>query len=245
MPFHLTKKMKWIILFLATHINQQTHMIDTLKNKIKEQDTEAILVLLKEHPEILEMTDENNSTGFILLAYSGSSEAFEEAVKAKEKFTFHEAIVAGQYSIVEKQLAAEPDLVGEYSEDGFAPLSLAAFFDEMDIAKLLLEYDADPNLSAKNPSKVNALHSAVAKQNKELCELLIEKGVDVNAVQMQGVTALHSAAHRNNLPIVELLIEKGAELSPKMDNGDTPLAIAQREGSDEVSTYLKSKGAAE
>ncbi|MFC3972618.1 ankyrin repeat domain-containing protein [Maribacter confluentis] len=51
---------------------------------------------------------------------------------------------------------------------------------------------------AKNPSKVNALHSAIAKENHELCKLLIEYGVDVNTVQMQNVTALHSAVHRGN-----------------------------------------------
>lgn len=103
-------------------------------------------------------------------------------------------------------------MINTHSDDGFSLLSLAAFFDQTEIAKSLIEFGADPNLSAKNPSRVNALHSAVAKENYELCMLLIEKGANVNAVQMQNVTALHSAVHRGNLDLVKLLVENEASI---------------------------------
>ena len=87
---------------------------------------------------------------------------------------------------------------------------------------------------------MNALHSAVAKENYELCKLLIEYGVNVNAAQMQNVTALHSAAHRGNLKLVRLLVENRAEINLKMDNGDTAISIAENDGHKEVKVYLES-----
>ena len=130
-------------------------------------------------------------------------------------------------------------LINQHATDGFTPVSLAVFFDRSEMAKWLLDQGADPNLQATNPSKVNALHAAVAKNNTELCKLLIAKGADVNALQMQRITPLHSAAHRGNLEMVTLLVKHGADIHLKMANGDTALSIAKRDGHKEVAAYLE------
>lgn len=214
-------------------------MIDSLKNFIKDQNSEKAIVFIEEHPEVLNLTDENGSSGLVLLAYSQLKDAFEKAIHLKESFTFHEAIISGKLDVVEKYLSNDPlELINSHSNDGFTPLSLAAFFNQNEIANLLLELGADPNISASNPSKVNALHSAIARENHVLCQLFIEKGVDVNATQMQNVTALHSAVHRGNFKLVQLLIESGANAFIRMDNGSTALAIAKEEGHNEIEKYL-------
>ncbi|WP_281986936.1 ankyrin repeat domain-containing protein [Aquimarina aggregata] len=216
-----------------------TDMIDSLKTLIKNKDTEKAITFIKEHPEVLSQTDDNGSSGLMLLAYSELKEVFESAIQLKESYTFHEAIVCGQKETVKDYLDKNPStLVNTYSSDGFTPLSLAAFFNQTEIAKLLLKLGADPNISAINPSKVNALHSAVAKENYDLCQLIIKKGVDVNATQMQNVTALHSAVHRGNFKLVKLLVENDANISIKMDNGSTALEIAKKEGHKKIEEYL-------
>lgn len=215
-------------------------LIELLKTHIQNREANKVLALIQDHPEVINLEDENGSSGLMLLAYSGFKEVFDEAVLRKTSFTFHEAIVCGKKEIVVQYLdESDADWANSHSKDGFAPLSLAAFFDRMDIAVLLLDKGADPNLAATNPTKVNALHSAVAKENVELCKILLEKGVDVNAPQMQNVTALHSAVHRANLELIKLLMENGADPSLKMDNGDTALSIANREGHGLVATYLQ------
>ena len=214
-------------------------MIDSLKTLIKDKDVEKAIAFIEKYPEVLSLTDDNGSSGLMLIAYSGLDKLFDKAVGLKKEFSFHEAIVCGKINIVEDWINTKDDkVVNTYSNDGFTPLSLATFFNQTEIAKLLVIKGADPNLSAKNPSKVNALHAAVAKENIELCKLFIEKGVDVNAIQMDGVTALHSAVHRNNLSMTKLLVNKGADVSLKMKNGDTALLIAQREGHKHIETYL-------
>ncbi len=213
-------------------------MIDSLKSELSKKDSAHLIALLASHPEVLEETDENGSSGFMLIAYSGLESVFNKAIDLKQSFSFHEAIVAGKESTFQELLKANNSLANSHSKDGFTPLSLAAFFDQTSIAIMLLENGADPNLQATNPSKVNALHSAVAKENYELCEKLIAFGVDVNATQMSNVTALHSATHRGNLEIVQLLVEHGAEIEIKMENGDTAVSIAERDNHQEVLKFL-------
>lgn len=216
-------------------------MIDLLKSYIKEKDPEKISALVKEKPAILDASDENGSSGFMLIAYSEFYYLLEQLIEFKQSISFYEAIVLGKSNIVETYLESNPESPNEYSADGFTPLSLAAFFDQTEIAKLLIDNGADPNLSATNPSKVNALHSATAKENYELCKILIENGANVNATQMQNVTALHSAVHRGNMALTQLLVENGADSALKMDNGDSSVDIAEKEGHKNIRDYLLKK----
>lgn len=216
-------------------------MIDSLKAYIKNKESDKIIACINKNPEILDQIDANGSTGLLIIAYSGLDNAFTVAKKLKKKFDFHEAIVCGKFDFVKQNILQNQNLINTYSVDGFTPLSLAAFFNETEIAKLLLENGANPNLQATNPSKVNALHSAVAKENYDLCLLLIKYGINVNATQIQSVTALHSAAHRGNLKIVKLLVENGAEINLKMNNGDTAISIAEKDKHKEVFDYLVEK----
>jgi len=217
-----------------------TNMIELLKTHIKNKEADKVISLIKENPDILSLKDDNGSSGLMIIAYSGLEKAFELAIELKKSLSFHEAIVCGKTNIV-KDYLDKPDfnLLNTHSNDGFTPLSLAGFFNQTEIAKSLIELGADPNLSAKNPSKVNALHSAVAKENYELCKLLIENGANLNAVQMQNVTALHSAVHRGNQEIVTLLVQHKADVQLQMDNGDTPQSIAERENHASIANFLR------
>ena len=69
------------------------------------------------------------------------------------------------------------------------------------------------------------LHYAVFQDHKEIAELLISEGADVNAKGMHGHrgSALHSAASQGHKEIAELLIAKGADVNAKCVNGGTPL----------------------
>lgn len=231
-----------ITVFFCTLIGltpKTTNMIELLKTHIKNKEADKVISLIKDNPEVLNLIDDNGSSGLMIIAYSGLEKAIEKAIELKKSFSFHEAIVCGKANIVKGYLDnADFDMINTHSNDGFTPLSLAGFFNQTEIAKLLLEKGADPNLSATNPSKVNALHSAIAKENYELCQILLKKGADVNRVQVQNVTALHSAVHRGNLDLVKLLIENNASITLKMDNGDTALIIAEREGHNSIAEYL-------
>ena len=221
-------------------VQQNSNFISLLKKKIKEKNTHELITLISENPEILEEKDENNNSGFMLIAYSNNSLVFKKATSLKQFFGFHEAIISGKIDLVKSSVEKEKNKINEYSTDGFTPIALASFFNQTEVAVYLLEQGANPELAAKNLSKVNALHAAVAKENITLCKLFIENGIDVNSTQTQNVTPLHSAIHRGNLALVKLLIANGANIELKMDNGDDALAIAKREEHTEIIDFLKS-----
>lgn len=216
-------------------------MLTSLKNYLKQQETDKIIQLISDMPQLLDKKDENNTTAFAIIAYSGNAEAFEVAKTLKNSLNFHETILCGDLAKVADHINKDNDLVNTFSEDGFSPIALATFFDHTEIAKLLLASGGDPGLSATNLSKVNALHSAVAKQNIALCQLYIDHGVNVNATQTQNITPLHSAAHLGNLAIVKLLVENGANIHAKTDNGDDAISFAQKDNHYEVQQYLEGK----
>ena len=63
---------------------------------------------------------------------------------------------------------------------------------------------------------------------RKLVSFLLNKGVDINAVdQRSGITALHTAVLENDLPAAELLLENNANPSVKdRSHGKTPLEFA-------------------
>ncbi len=213
-------------------------MLDQIKSLIQNREEDAIIQKLEEAPYLLDKTDEKGSSVLLLLAYNGLQKAFKVAKQLKMNLGFYEAIVCGEKEQVKQQLTKFPGLENRHSGDGFTPLSLAAFFNQTAIALLLLDHGADPNLAATNPSEVNALHSAVARGNYELCQRILKKGAEVNKPQAKGVTPLHAAAHRGDLELVKLLVNHGAHIDLKMETGETAIDMAERDGHTDVSVFL-------
>ena len=53
------------------------------------------------------------------------------------------------------------------------------------------------------------------KDRESIVSLLVEKGADVNAKNIDGKTPLHKACEYGNEAIVSLLLEKGADVNAK------------------------------
>jgi len=56
--------------------------------------------------------------------------------------------------------------------------------------------------SAANDEGITALHNAICAGHMEIVQTLVEYGVDVNVVDLDGWTPLHCAASCNNQPVV-------------------------------------------
>ncbi|XP_061258714.1 ankyrin repeat domain-containing protein 22 isoform X1 [Bos javanicus] len=66
------------------------------------------------------------------------------------------------------------------------------------------------------------------KQNEALVRMLLNAGVDVNAIDCYGCTALHYACEMKNQTLIPLLLEARANPTIKNKDGETSLDIAQR-----------------
>jgi 8-oxo-dGTP pyrophosphatase MutT (NUDIX family) len=212
-------------------------MDTTIHQLITDRNESAIINHIKENPETLAIKDENGASVFATLAYHGFRKAFDMSCSIKENFSFHESIISGRIGDIYTHLRQND--INLKSDDGFTPIALAAFFNHTEIAKQLLYHGADPNISADNPSKVNAMHAAVARENQALIALFLNHNANVDATQMLGVTPLHSAVKRGNLDLVKLLITYGANVDLQLTNGDNALKIAVDENHTEIANFLK------
>jgi ankyrin repeat protein len=84
-----------------------------------------------------------------------------------------------EIKIINERLAKGVAL-NRYNRLGQTELMVAVEANDIDLAKRLLENKAYHNATTKNGQMDTALHFAAMKRNKELCELLIDKGARVN-----------------------------------------------------------------
>ena len=86
------------------------------------------------------------------------------------------------------------------------------------------------------------LHLAAQGGHKEIAELLIAAGADVNAKNKYGTTPLHKAAFYGHKEIAELLIANGVDVNAKKNNGRTPLDRAIWINETEIADLIRKHG---
>ncbi len=104
--------------------------------------------------------------------------------------------------------------------------------------ELLLAHKANVNVGRPNDGWT-PLHEAAYRGRKEIAELLLKAGADVNAKSQGWITPLHVAVRNNRQEVAELLLAYKADPNAKEENeGWTPLHYAVREGRRELVELL-------
>lgn len=108
---------------------------------------------------------------------------------------------------------------------GAMPLHCAALNSSIDVARMLI--DAQANVNFQNKDGETPLHWAArgrkpyevnSKKKKETVQLLIDKGADVNVVDIIDLTPLDIAFDYDNEDAAQLLINAGAVLTRYLNN---------------------------
>lgn len=110
-------------------------------------------------------------------------------------------------------------------ESGLPPLLIAADRGHIGCVDVLLKYKADV-VMAYGDENDTALHFAADGGHKEMIEMLLDAGSDVNAVNKLGYTSLAIAAHKKHHAIARLLLERGAYVDARHDADGTALVMA-------------------
>ena len=110
-----------------------------------------------------------------------------------------------------------------------------------DIEGIKQHLAAGGDVSIRNKNGDTMLNYAAYLGHKEIVELLVENGAEVNAKGLADWTPLHLAAYNDNEQIVQLLIAKGAEMNPYTSPGfgGTPLDVADGK----IANLLRKHGA--
>ncbi len=130
---------------------------------------------------------------------------------------------------------------GKISRVGATPFLLAALTADAPLMRALVASGADPLLpNAENCTPLMAAAGVgtsspgeVAGTEPEVLEavqLLLDLGVDLNAIDDNGETAMHGAAYKNLPKVVQFLADKGARIevwNQENKYGWTPLMLAE------------------
>ncbi len=206
---------------------------------IQKGDADAVRALLERYPSLATVQTEQGTSAVLLAVYYGKPGIARLLAESGLPLTIFEAAALGRLDRVQELTAQNPALKNDYSQDGFQPLGLAAFFGHKAIVDYLLEQDAEVNSPSRNGQRVMPLHSAVAAQQVAIAEALILHGADINAVQGENFTPLHGAAQNGQVEMVRLLLDHGALANVRDMSDRTPLDLALREGHGEAADLLR------
>ncbi len=137
-------------------------------------------------------------------------------------------------------LEQQPDLTTLATKNGETSLHFAARFGKVELARALIERDADPK--ALNQFGQSPLYHAVTsldEENLELVQLLLDAGADPNQKDEQGETPFARAMKHERNRIVQLLLERGATMEVE-DVSEAFRAAVRRDQLAVVDSLLKS-----
>ena len=207
-----------------------------------EDKREEVAKMIVQDDRLVRSRDPSGATAVQLAVYHGLDEMLGILLRSEVPLDAFEAAAVGDEPRVRELLDDDPELLGSFSEDGFSLLGLAAFFGRVEVLNLLLERGADPNLAARNPSRVQPLHSATAHRDAAaslgMAEKLLAAGAELEAEQAGGFRPLHQAAAAGNLELLELYLAAGADPEAESDMGQTALDLARERGHDSVIARL-------
>ena len=88
----------------------------------------------------------------------------------------------------------------------------------------------------------NPIYYAAREGHLNLCELLVEKGTDVNLEDKYGQTCIFYAIREGHEDIVEFLIKHGANVNKNDKKKQTPVSFALKNGKEKIAELLIANG---
>ena len=209
-----------------------------LEEYIETGNASGLSALLLSDPQLANHKTSQQVSPLMLSCYYKRPDLSDILLKHVAEINIFEASALGRSDLIAEALKLNSELINEFSEDGFTPLSLAAFFGKEDATRYLLLNGADPNIPSQNVFHVYPIHSAIAANCTMIAKMLMEAGADINVVQQSGGTPLHSAAHHGNIELLIILLEAGADVNAKMEDGKTAADKASEKGFAEIARIL-------
>ncbi len=154
--------------------------------------------------------------------------------------TINHSIAVGDLEDIKSHLERDPKLINDLGKSKMTPLHQAILRKKAEVAALLLELGANPNVPTRNGQ--TALHLAIDRKMPEVSSLLMAKGSELNAQDKNGWTPLHLAAAKDQVDIARNLIRSGANLRILSTAGGTPLHEAAPSAGVEIVQLLLESG---
>jgi ankyrin repeat protein len=205
---------------------------------IRTGDHARVGALLDADPALVNAKNEQGVSAYPFARYARQDAIARMLTERGAELDIFGAILAGAEDRVTDLLAGNRELVNSYSQDGWTPLHMAAFFGQPALAEILLANGADVHARSRNAMDNTPLHAGVAGRATEVVAVLLAHGANVNARQQSGWTPLHSAAQNGQIELAGLLLAHGADVHARADNNQTALDLAMTKGHQAMADLL-------
>eukprot|EP00057_Strongylocentrotus_purpuratus_P023321 XP_011677795.1 PREDICTED: ankyrin repeat domain-containing protein 65-like [Strongylocentrotus purpuratus] len=117
---------------------------------------------------------------------------------------------------------------------------------DLENMKNLLTENSSFNLSKLDKSNLALLHYASIQDRDFIARELLQRGADVDVLNLDiKATPLHAAARMNSVNVAHVLLARCADIDRKTSTGLTPLHISARRGHKEMTNILLTLGRAD
>lgn len=130
----------------------------------------------------------------------------------------------GDTKTLAKLHSLNPDTINATNAQGYSPVILACYYNQVDLLDLLLTYKVRLNDVQNSPT---ALQAAAYKGFTKCVEMLLKYGANPNIVDANGTSPLIYAVQFNHQAIAQMLIKNGADVNYKDPNGFSAVDYAK------------------
>lgn len=244
--------------------------IDALLKAVEQDDREKIKLLINSYDGLLNAKKGEQSYTALASAYYADNipllqflldhgaDVNEDYLPKRESggslSLLEEAVCDRKMDVVKLLIQKGADLNISDGE-GSGPFTCIIHSRDLEMAKLLLDHGANPNmlywmpfedLPEDEPWQWGAiLNLAIIYGNPEMVELLLNHSADPNIKNDFGRTPLFVAIHKGDKQSVTLLLAHAGKVNIKDKRGTTPLHFAVLAGQKEIAELLRQHGGVE
>ena len=174
----LLNAMFWISTAHAQQSNATPSAEQEFFDAIKKGDSARVAELLKQQPALIRTSNKRGITPVLYAVYAKHPEIAESFIATGIELSIFEAVATRRIGLVRELIKKDPKLIHAWSPDGWTALHLN--FNNLEMAKLLIDSGADLNLNSRNKLNATPLQGAAANNWIDLAKLYLARGANVN-----------------------------------------------------------------
>jgi ankyrin repeat protein len=178
--------------------------LETLIDAVKAGNVARVQELVRADPSLASGRLPLGESPLMAALYRGHQDVMKVLLDAGAELDVFAAAAIGRVDAL-KSAVGDARNVGRHAYDGWTPLHLAAFFGQIDAARLLLEAGADVNAVSQNSLANTPLHAATAGKHSEVALLLVASGANARAIDAGGYTPVQIATQNNLTEVVRAM----------------------------------------
>ena len=161
---------------------------------------------------------------------------FLNATFSQVKLDVFDVARNGSLKQIKEIFENNPKTILLINENGFSPLILACYHNNIEVTRFLIEHQSNINISSPMGSPLLA---SVVKGNIEITQLLLKNKADVNCTDTNGSSALIYAAMFRSSELVQLLLSYNADKTKIDNSGKTAFEYSLFSRDEKIINLLK------